>query len=421
MKTTIIGGGLIGLCSAYALMARGEEVEILEAREDVGLETSFANGGFLSPSMPDPWNSPGVFKYMLTSFFDQDSAMKLRLKALPSLVGWGLQFIANSSLEKYRAASVANYHLCEYSLQNLRQWRDDLDLKFDSTDYGSMKIFDSEQAMQGPMQMAEYLKRYGLKSHVLNTEEAITVEPALAESQERIKGAIHYPGDGMGDSFLFCQEIAKQLRSRGVNIQTACNVQQIEALKDGSFELKVNNETKRSGRLLIAAGVYSPMLARRIGLRVPVRPAKGYSATIDVTGMDNIPKTAVVDDGMHAGILPLGTRMRLGGTAEFAGFDKQIRPERIDNLYSIFKTVYPGLAKQIGSVSDFRPWAGLRPMSAHGVPVIGPTAVPNLWINTGHGHLGWTMAAGSGELIADQICDRKPVIYPEPYLPVHHC
>lgn len=409
----VIGAGLAGLSVAHELVRRGRRVVVLEASDDIATGTSFANGGLLTPSMSDPWNAPGVHRHLMASLFDPHSAMKLRPAAIPSLIGWGLRFLANSTPAAHRRSTIACYALADYSMTVTRDLRDRYALAYEASAGGTLKLFRSEAGMQACLPVTELLAGQGMQYRLLDRAGTLKAEPQLEAIGDQIAGGIFYPGDESGDARLYCQALARGFTRSGGEIRL-----KTPALRILSSGGKVEGVQTSAGvvsapAVVVAAALASDGLTRGLGVRVPIRPAKGYSLTVELED-GPMPSLPVVDDALHAGISRLGTRMRVAGTAEFAGDNLALDPERVENLFSLFGAVYPELHKRL-KMETARPWAGLRPMTADGLPYIGAARVPGLWVNAGHGHLGFTMAAGAARLLADQMESRRPEIDPAPY------
>lgn len=398
----IIGGGLIGVSTLYELVSRGHAATLFEAEGELGLGASFANGGMLTPSMPDPWNGPGVAGHLMASLFDPKSSMKLHLSQVPALAGWGLRFLAASGRARHEATTLANYRLCAASTQRTHELTALLGLQYDQSDAGTLKIFESAQAMAGPLELAERLTEAGLRFEKLDAAGAVAAEPQLAAIGHRIAGALRFPDDGVGDARKFVLALAEKARELDGTIRLGTKVDKL-LTRNGLIEGVTANGEDHNGEVILCTGVWSPELARQVGLPIPVKPAKGYSVSVAAGGLGNrMPRLAVIDDAMHAAVVPLGGRLRFVGTAEFAGFSRRIDQPRVDNLIALFERLYPDLAGDL-DLSDAQPWTGLRPMSAEGRPIIQKSPRQGLWLNCGHGHLGWTMACGSAEVLADLV------------------
>jgi len=401
------------LATAKALSDQGWEVEVLEAREDVGLEASHANGGLLTPSMSDPWNAPGVHKHLAASLFDASSSMKLQLGAIPSLFFWGLRFLRNSSRQRYSEAVRSNYRLASYSLKKTDEWRRELELEYQADSAGTLKVFRGRAAMVGPLELAESLRPLGLRFQRLDAEHTLEVEPQLHAIRHQIVGALHFPDDQTGDAYLFCRALKVKLEEVGVGVRTGVAVSGLRIQKGRVVGVKTSAGSVEADSVVVASGTQTPALLRGSGMSLPIAPAKGYSVTFPAEGL-SLPRVPIIDDAMHAGITPLGNRLRVVGTAEFTGYDTCLSQARIDNLVRLLGELYPQISAEIDH-DKAEAWAGFRPMSSDGKPFIGASRIKGLYFNTGHGHLGWTKAAGSACLLADLMANRKPAIDDAPF------
>lgn len=413
-RIIVIGGGVVGVSTFYELARRRLEPVLLEASRDLASVTSFANGGMLTPSMPEPWNSPGVGRHLLSSVFNPSSPMKIRLGMLPAMIPWGLRFLYNSTGKKHRRATMANFALADRSVRITQQTIEEFGIRCESATAGALKIFSSTVAMREALANAEMLQSMGLKFETLSAGDAIRIEPELAAIKDRICCGIYYREDAVGDAYKFTQALSHIGRQFGGGVRTDCKVINIEVANGAIAGVQTDDEFIAASDVIVAAGNASSSLVNRHGVRLAVKPAKGYSVTLNAEDWRFRPKIPVIDDGMHAAITPIGDRIRLAGTAEFAGNDLTLDMQRVENLYKIFSSVYPDLAKQVDRDLSSA-WTGLRPMSADGMPFIGQAGPRGLWINTGHGHLGWTMAMGSAEMIGHLVMGEKPAIDAGPY------
>lgn len=412
MKALVIGSGLIGTTSAYFLSRRGWEVTVLDRQAGPGEETSFANGSLLTPSLPEPWNSPGSWRVLLKSIGRSESALLLRLKALPHLAGWGAAFLRNSSPRRYERNTLKNLTLALHSLEVLRSLREETGIQYGGAAPGTLRIFREAAPLERALAWAERLRAEGLAYRCLTGSEIVATEPALAPIARQLAGAIHYPSDEIGNAYKFCTGLADHARRAGVEFRFSTVVTGIEVRHGKATAVVSGDKRYTADRYVVAAGSYSPLLLEGPGLKVPVRPAKGYSLSFERPSPETPFYVPVVDDDFHAVVLPLDNVIRVAGTAEFTGYDLSLPEARIQNLRTLVKQVLPAWPLDPTSA---KPWCGLRPMSVDGVPIIGPTPIGNLWINTGHGHLGWTMAAGSGQLLSDLLTGGSPVVDPEVY------
>ena len=415
MQTLIIGGGIIGLATAQVLVERGEDVRVLEAREGVGLETSFANGGMLTPSLPEPWNGPGVHRHLAASLFRSSASMQLRFRAIPSLMSWGVAFLRNSTAKRFYAATADNYRLAVYSRDKTLALTEKLELDYDLLDSGTLYLFQDPGAMAARQAICDHLARLGLRSRNIARDEIREIEPTLKDCADKFSGAIWFPGDAIGDAHLFCKELARNIVAGGGEIDTGMRVSKLICDSAGMLGVDTNRGRIDARRIIIAAGVHSPALLRSVACSLAVKPAKGYSLTFDCEDLGDLPGVAIMDDAAHSVISRLGKRLRVVGAADFAGFNKSIARSRIDQLFAVLESLLPGLAAKVDRGAG-QVWAGLRPMSHDGRPFIGAGNVEGLFINAGHGALGWTMAMGSAHLLADQMTTRPVEIDCNPFL-----
>lgn len=414
MKVVIVGGGLLGLSSAQVLQERGADVELLEAREGVGLEASYANGGFLTVSTPKPFNAPGVHKHLLASVLDPHSSMKLRPRVVPSLFFWGLKFLRNSTASRSDAVTDVSYRLAIYSVQKTEALRERLGLNYDAGGGGAIKVFRQRSAMASSRALAQRLAAYGMRYEETDAEGAVSREPQLAAIRDKIAGALYFPDDNRGDAHLFCRELARVVQATGGSVRTGVNVHRLIVEKGRVKGVETDQGLVHADHVVVAAGCHSPLLLKSVGLSLPIKPCKGYSLTLSTEGIDDLPKIPVIDDSLHAGVVPLGHRLRIAGTAEFTGFDTSIPRYRIDNIFALLKAVYPRIAARIDRRNE-QPYACLRPLSCDGKPFIGPTRIDGLYLNTGHGPMGWTWAMGSACLLADLMTGRTTEIDGYPF------
>lgn len=410
----IIGAGLAGVATAWQLHQRGHTVTVMDARDQAAMETSFANAGALTPSQPEPWNAPGVHMELAKSLLGQHSAMKLNWLALPGLIGWGLRFLAHSGRKPYTAATQANFALSRYSIDETRKARDTLGLAFDNLCNGTLKLCRDTASLEATIRAAKTLGEQGLSYEVLDRDGLIAAEPQLAPIADQLVGAVRFPDDESGDAHAFTQALAREAEAAGVRFEWNTR---IDALMDRAGKIVgvyTSEEEIEVDTIVLAGGHAAWRLLAPHGLHLPVRPVKGYSLTLDMSGLNDRPHIPVVDESLHTMITPMGGRLRVAGTAEITGENTDLIPARIENLKHLLGELYPELAERL-LTADIQPWAGLRPVSADGRPFIGETRAPGLWLNVGHGHLGWTQAMGSGALLADLITGNETAIDPSPY------
>ena len=413
----VIGGGLIGLATAWALTERGEPVRVLEALRFVGHGTSFANGGLVTPSMSDPWNAPGAARHLAAAFLDPAAPMKLRVAALSGLLRWGMRFLHHSSPQRYRMAAESSFRLASLSVRTTREWRERLALQYDGRASGALSIFRRGSDAAEQEALSRHLAALGLRYTRLDTAAAVALEPALAAASSRIGAALHFPDDEVGDGHALCAALAAAISAGGGHIETGRVVRRIVVGSGRVSALDVDGEQLPVRRVVVAAGVASAALLRAAGVPVAIAPAKGYSLTVDLAGRAAPPRLPLSDAARHVVLTPLGQRLRIAGTAEFAGSDLRLRPERIAPLAAAMREIYPALARAADPATGIA-WTGLRPVSADGLPYIGATAIEGLYVNAGHGALGLTLAAGSGVLLANLLQGASAPLDPAPFSPL---
>jgi D-amino-acid dehydrogenase len=416
MRVIIIGAGLAGLSVAWYLRDEGAEVTVLERRAGPGLECSYANGALLHPSMAEPWNAPGVLGQLLRNLGRADSHILLRMAAVPSLFGWGVRFVRESRADRYLANTRKNVVLARYSVGLMDDLRRSAGLEYGAYCRGSLQVFRDEAVAAKALAWSRQLAEVGVESRTLTVAELIAMEPALAPISQALVGGMHTPLDEAGDAYRYCCAMAERLRSRGVEIcyGARCRALGLEA----NCVAAVADDSARAwatDAVVVAAGSYSPLLTGGVGLALPIRPVKGYSITAAPIAEEIAPRIPVVDSVLHVATVPLAEGgLRVAGTAEFAGYNLGIDPKRVKNVIDLLGQLYPAYLRRL-TAAQIVPWAGLRPMCADGVPILGATPIRNLFLNTGHGHLGWTLAAGSARLVADVVLGRRPEIDPAPY------
>ncbi len=425
MKIAIVGAGLAGLCAARSLLATGpHEITVFESRPGPGLETSHANGALLHPSAVDPWNSPGILRFLLANLGNEQSPVLLRPRALPSLLGWGWRFVRESTPERHRAHTLANVALALRSVKLMQGLREE-GVEYGGRACGSLSIYRDAEAFALGRERARWLREHGVISRELTRDEAVALEPALAPIAPALAGAFHNLGDEAGDAYQFCLALAARLAAQGVAFRWSTPVEALRVKQGRITGLRpAGGGEEPFDAVVLAAAWWSVALAAPLGLRLPVRPAKGYSITLPMPEPADAPGATaprpglpIIDNDLHVAVVPVvGSRLRIAGTAEFSGESRSIDVARIGNLTQMLLQVYPSLSAHAAQAPR-QEWTGLRPMCADGKPLIGATRVPGLYLNTGHGQLGWTTGAASGELLAAAVMQRAPAIDATPFLP----
>jgi D-amino-acid dehydrogenase len=415
MKVLVVGSGLMGVTAAHFLLKRGHEVTVVDQAPEPGSATSFANGALLTPSMADPWNTPGILNDLFVSALRRKPIVNIRLRALPSMGGWIVRFLRAANAAAFSRNALSNLRLSLHSLEVLRSLTDETAISYGHRRCGSLRVFRDGSSFVSACDGAARLAAHGLGFRRLDVREAVEVEPALDGVANHLLGGIHYTSDEIGDARQFCIELARSLQARGVEFRFHTEVRSFE-VRDGRVVAALTKQgALHADSYVAAAGIESTFLLHEIGVKMPIRPLKGYSVTFQGVAPEGCAlRIPIVDDTVHAAVVPLGNKLRVAGIAEFAGFDRTIDPRRIATLIAVLKDFMPDIGTQF-DLRNAQAWCGLRPLSADGVPIIGRTPVGNLFVSAGHGPLGWTMAAGSGELLADILSNEPPKIDPTPY------
>jgi D-amino-acid dehydrogenase len=410
MRVLVLGGGVIGITTAWFLARDSHEVTVVEREQGVALGTSYANGAMIHTSLVAPWNEPGIARKLLQWLGRDDAPAVLRPAAVPAMLGWGLAFLRNAAPARHRRHTLVNLRLARLSAGSLKEVRRETGIEHDQREHGILKILRDSAALDAGIADAKMLADEGsVPFRVLDRAAALALEPALAEGGDTIRGGILFPEDESGDCHLFTQRLAAAFERAGGTLLLGRTLERIEADGDRITGVIADGARLQADAYVLAAGWRSPALARGLGLRLPVNPVKGYSITAPSGGWNAAPQIAVVDESLKIGVVPLGDRLRLAGSAEFTGADLSLNRRRSDYIWRTALAVYPALGRHVDPGALER-WTGLRPMTPDGPPILGPTRWRNLLLNTGHGHLGWTFACGSALLIAALVAGRAPPI-----------
>lgn len=412
MKILILGAGVVGASTALVLAERGVETVLIEAADEAGLGTSFANGSSLTPCHAEPWNAPGVWRQLPSALLRRDRPWCLRPAALPGLIGWGRAFLHHSSPRRYYRNARHCVRLGLYSSACLAGLRERHGLDYDQITEGSLELYFSETELAHAIELRRRFELPEVEYRQLDRDELLALEPALEPIVGRIHGSLLFPVHESGDARHFSAAAARRAGELGASLRFATTVRAIETER-GRFSAVVTDQDRiAADACIVAAGCASPALLAPLGLKVPIQPAKGYSATIELTPDDPAPRLPILDLERRFVTARLGNRLRIAGLAEFAGFDPRIDPKRVALLLENAATLLPRMRERILGAEPHA-WSGLRPMTPDGTPLIGASPIAGLYLNAGHGSMGWTMAAGSAELIADLVTGRTPAIDPD--------
>jgi D-amino-acid dehydrogenase len=403
MKVVVLGAGVIGVTSAWYLAQAGHEVTVIDRQPASALETSFANAGEISPGYASPWAAPGIPVKALKWLFREHAPLIVQPKPDWAKLSWLARMLMNCTADAYAVNKSRMVRLAEYSRDCLIQLREDTGIAYDQRTQGTLQLFRTEKQVAAAEKDIAVLKADGVPFEVLDAEGCIAAEPGLAASRDKITGGLRLPGDETGDCFKFTQSLTRMAEARGVTFRFGVSIDRLEAAGDRITAVQTSEGRVTADAYVLALGSYSPMLVKDFGIKLPVYPVKGYSITVPIVDASRAPVSTVMDETHKIAITRLGDRIRVGGMAEISGFDNSLKPKRQATLTHSVEDLFGGAGDQ--SRASF--WCGLRPMTPDGTPILGRSPIGNLFLNTGHGTLGWTMAAGSGRVLADLVSGRQ--------------
>jgi D-amino-acid dehydrogenase len=405
MRIVILGAGVIGVSTAYYLAKAGHDVTVVERQPGPALETSFANAGEVSPGYSSPWAAPGLPLKALKWLFMRHRPLVIRPAMDLAMVAWGLRLLANCTTYRYERNKSSMLRLARYSRDCLEALRADTGIAYEQRMQGTLQMFRTQRQLDGAAADIAVLQKLGIEYEVLNRAGCLAVEPGLTGVAEKIAGGLRLPGDETGDCFLFTNAMAAMAAKMGVRFRYQTGIRRLEHERSRVTGVILADETRLTAdSYVLALGSYSPMLARQVGISLPIYPVKGYSLTFAVKNDDAAPQSTIMDETYKVAVTRLGGRIRVGGTAELNGYNRTLRASRRATLEHVVGDLFPNA----GDFHDGSFWAGLRPMTPDGPPFLGASPLANLYLNTGHGTLGWTMAAGSARVLADLISGRTP-------------
>lgn len=404
MTTVVMGGGLIGVTTAYYLARAGHDVVVLERNAGAGEETSFQNGALLAPGHSQSWAAPGAAWTLLKSLFQKDPALKFRFSADPQFWRWGMKFLANCTHDHYRDNTLRVFRCMNAGLAELRELSAETGIDYDGNDKGILYLFRSEQSFEERQGDWALLRDHGLRLEEVTPERCAEIEPVLEPVQTKIAGGFYSPDEGAGDAFLFTQRLAAHCAGLGVRFEYSTTVKAIETEAGKVTAVRTDKGKFTGDRYLLALGPYAPVLARPIGIDLPIWPVKGYTASIPIDGRNGAPAVGIIEEDNLVAFAHLGDRLRVGGKADFAGYDKSYTEQDFRGILAVSKDLFP----DAGDYSRPRFWACLRPASAGGPPILGETPIANLFLHVGHGAAGWTMGCATSRAVADIMSGRKP-------------
>lgn len=409
MRVLILGSGVIGVCSAWYLARAGFEVSVVDRAGGPARETSFANAGQVSPGYASPWAEPGVPLKALKWLFSRNAPLVIKPGLDPAQYLWLLQFLRNCTAARYAINKARMVRLARYSRDCLDELRAELGLDYEGRQLGTLQLFRTQSQLDDAGKDIAVLEQNGVPFEVLDHAGIVKVEPALAAVVDRFAGALRLPRDETGDCELFTRLLVERARAAGVEFRFNATVERLEASASHVTGVCIDGKTERADRYVLALGSDTPRLLAPLGIRLPVYPLKGYSLTVPITDPAMAPVSTVLDETYKVAVTRFDRRIRVGGMAELCGHDLSLPVRRRATLDKVVADLYP----QGGDLSRSEFWTGLRPATPDGTPVVGGTRYDNLYLNTGHGTLGWTMACGSGRYLADIMAGALPQISTE--------
>ena len=413
MNVLVLGAGVVGVSSAWYLSQAGHRVTVIDRQPGVGLETSFANGGQISVSHAEPWSNPHAPLRALSWLGQEDAPLLFRLRPDAALLDWTCRFLRECLPGRTRDNIRDIVRLALYSREQLGRLRQETGIRYDHLTRGILHVYTEAKGYRAAIEAARVMREFGCERYPVDADRCVEIEPALRASRSILVGGDYTAGDESGDALMFTQNLGELCRARGVAFRFGAAIDGLREKNgrvDGVAVRSVSDggrvETLQADAYVMALGSYSPQLLRRHGIRLPVYPAKGYSATIPLSTESVAPSVAMTDDGRKIVFSRLGQRLRVAGTAEFNGYDMQLNEIRCRALITRTHELFPELRPAGEPVF----WCGLRPATPSNVPFVGPTRLKNLFLNTGHGTLGWTMACGSGRVLTDIVGGKSPEI-----------
>ncbi len=406
MRVLVLGSGVVGVTSAYYLARAGFEVTVVDRQPGPGMETSFANAGQVSPGYSAPWAAPGIPLKAAKWLFQRHAPLSIRPDGSLWQLQWVAKMLRNCTAERYAVNKSRMVRLAEYSRDCLRELRADTAIDYEQRTQGTLQIFRTQQQLEAAGKDIAVLAECGVPYELLDRDGCARVEPALGLVKDKLAGGLRLPGDETGDCLLFTSRLADEAKKLGVEFHYNVPVDRLISERGRVVGVEAGGTRILADQFVVAMGSYSRPLLQALGLDIPVYPVKGYSLTVPIIDPIAAPVSTIMDETYKVAITRFDDRIRLGGMAELAGFDLSLNPRRRETLEMVVGDLFP----RGGDIPAATFWTGLRPMTPDGTPIIGATRYDNLWLNTGHGTLGWTMSCGSAQVLADLVAQRRPAI-----------
>ncbi|NOI29978.1 D-amino acid dehydrogenase [Vibrio coralliilyticus] len=409
MKVVILGSGVVGLTSAWYLSQAGCQVTVIDRQPRAAEETSFANAGQISYGYSSPWAAPGVPLKAMKWLLEEHAPLKIKPSLNPELLHWASQMLKNCQLDRYRINKARMLAIANRSRECLAQLNQQYDLNYQGRTQGTLQIFRNHKQLEAVEKDIALLEESGTRYQLLDAKECLLQEPGLANIQGTLTGGLYLPDDETGDCYLFCQQLQAMAENAGVEFLFNTEIQRLNVQGNQVTSVATSQGEIEADKFVVAMGSYSKKLLEQIGIDIPLYPVKGYSLTLPVINHDFAPQSTIMDETYKVAVTRFENRIRVAGTAELAGFDPALPDKRLATLNHVVANLFP----QGTDLTQAEYWTGFRPMTPDGTPIIGETKIENLFTNTGHGTLGWTMACGSADILTEVITRSNNLQYKE--------
>ncbi|EJG1858976.1 D-amino acid dehydrogenase [Vibrio parahaemolyticus] len=406
MEVIVLGSGVIGLTSAWYLSQAGYQVTVIDRQPSSAMETSFANAGQISYGYSSPWAAPGIPLKAIKWLMEEHAPLKIKPSLSTDMISWASKMVANCTLPRYQINKARMLSIANHSRTCLEQLRNDHAIEYQGRQFGTLQVFRTTQQLTAIEKDLKLLEQSGTRFELMDVEQCLRQEPGLALVKDKIVGGLYLPDDETGDCFQFCQQLTELAKAHGVTFKFNTEVSNWVTVGKKIIGVQTNHGLFKADQFVVASGSFSTALLKQLDIDIPVYPVKGYSLTLPIENEEYAPRSTVMDETYKVAMTRFDDRIRVAGTAELAGFDPSLPQKRKNTIEMVVRDLFP----RGGDFSQAEFWTGFRPMTPDGTPIIGATPYDNLFTNTGHGTLGWTMACGSGHLLANIMTGGKAKI-----------
>ncbi|TBT38470.1 D-amino acid dehydrogenase [Vibrio parahaemolyticus] len=404
MEVIVLGSGVIGLTSAWYLSQAGYQVTVIDRQPSSAMETSFANAGQISYGYSSPWAAPGIPLKAIKWLMEEHAPLKIKPSLSTDMISWASKMVANCTLPRYQINKARMLSIANHSRTCLEQLRNEHAIEYQGRQFGTLQVFRTTQQLTAIEKDLKLLEQSGTRFELMDVEQCLRQEPGLALVKDKIVGGLYLPDDETGDCFQFCQQLTELAKAHGVTFRFNTEVSNWVTVGKKIIGVQTNHGLFKADQFVVASGSFSTALLKQLDIDIPVYPVKGYSLTLPIENEEYAPRSTVMDETYKVAMTRFDDRIRVAGTAELAGFDPSLPQKRKNTIEMVVRDLFP----RGGDFSQAEFWTGFRPMTPDGTPIIGATPYDNLFTNTGHGTLGWTMACGSGHLLANIMTVKKP-------------